>query len=293
VFVGLVLAITNAHIHPVNEEIIQQIKERATTWYPMEMEENPLHHMTIDQVKGLLGTIVDFEDNEFPDPLVSNDINGAFDSRTKWPTCVHPIRDQASCGSCWAFGASEALSDRFCIAGGVNTVLSPQDMVSCDSSDMGCNGGYLNKAWSYLTTTGIVTDACMPYSSGKGVTGKCSTSCTGSGTYKKYQCKSGSVVTARSASAIQSNIQASGPMETQFNVYSDFMNYAGGVYQHKSGSLEGGHAIKILGWGTEGGLNYWICANSWGTGWGEKGFFRIAFGECGIDSAVYGCTPKI
>jgi len=80
-------------------------------------------------------------------------------------------------------------------------------------------------------------------------------------------------------------------METSFNVYSDFMNYASGIYKHTSGYLEGGHAVKILGWGVEGGVNYWICANSWGTSWGEKGYFRIAYGECGIDSTVYGCTP--
>ena len=82
-------------------------------------------------------------------------------------------------------------------------------------------------------------------------------------------------------------------METSFTVYSDFMNYKSGIYQHKSGTQEGGHAVKILGWGTESGLNYWICANSWGTSWGESGYFRIAFGECGIDSAAYGCHPVV
>jgi len=82
-------------------------------------------------------------------------------------------------------------------------------------------------------------------------------------------------------------------METSFTVYSDFMNYAGGIYVHKTGFVEGGHAVKILGWGKESGLDYWLCANSWGTSWGEKGFFRIAFGQCGIDSTVYGCAPNL
>lgn len=80
-------------------------------------------------------------------------------------------------------------------------------------------------------------------------------------------------------------------METAFTVYSDFMNYQSGVYHHVSGSVEGGHAVKILGWGTESGMDYWLCANSWGTSWGEQGFFRIKQGDCNIDTALYACTP--
>ena len=70
------------------------------------------------------------------------DVPENFLAKDKWPTCVHEIRDQQRCGSCWAFAATEVLSDRFCIAseGAVNVILSPQDMVSCDKADMGCNG---------------------------------------------------------------------------------------------------------------------------------------------------------
>jgi cathepsin B len=65
-------------------------------------------------------------------------------------------------------------------------------------------------------------------------------------------------------------------METGFEVYHDFFSYKTGVYHHVTGDLEGGHAVKILGWGTaDDGTNYWICANSWGSNWGEDGFFRI------------------
>jgi len=55
------------------------------------------------------------------------------------------------------------------------------------------------------------------------------------------------------------------------------MNYASGVYYHRTGGVMGGHAVKILGWGhdTTSGLDYWLCANSWNTSWGEKGYFKI------------------
>ena len=70
-----------------------------------------------------------------------------------------------------------------------------------------------------------------------------------------------------------------GPIEVAFNVYQDFMNYKSGVYIHKSGSFLGGHAVKAVGWGVEGGNKYWIIANSWGTGWGEQGFIKFGINQ--------------
>ena len=64
-------------------------------------------------------------------------------------------------------------------------------------------------------------------------------------------------------------------METRFYVYSDFMSYKDGIYKYTYGIREGGHAIKVIGWGKEGDIEYWICANSWGTKWGIDGFFKI------------------
>ena len=71
------------------------------------------------------------------------------------------------------------------------------------------------------------------------------------------------------------------------------MNYKSGIYSKgKNAELLGGHAVKIVGWGKEGDTEYWVVANSWGEEWGEKGYFRIAFGECGIENVISG-TPKI
>lgn len=229
---------------------------------------------------------------------VLRDVPASFDARTQWPGCVHPIRDQAQCGSCWAFGASEALSDRFCIQtnGTVNVVLSPQDLVSCDSSNSGCNGGVLRTAWSYLVNTGIVSDACMPYTSADGTVAPCPSTCKDGSAMKRYKAKNSyhvgsDILFWKRVEDIQNEIMTNGPVETGFDVYQDFMNYKSGVYKHVSGSLLGGHAVKIVGWGHDDSVNedYWIVANSWGTGWGEQGFFRILRGkdECNFEADVY------
>jgi len=101
----------------------------------------------------------------------------------------------------------------------------------------------------------------------------------------------GNTVTAHGEAGIQQAIMAGGPMEVAFTVYEDFENYAEGIYEHKTGGQVGGHAVKVVGWGVEGGVKYWKIANSWNPYWGEKGYFRIKFGEGGIDDAAMGSDP--
>jgi len=98
----------------------------------------------------------------------------------------------------------------------------------------------------------------------------------------------GAVQKASGEEGIQKAIMAGGPVETAFTVYSDFANYVSGIYHHVSGGVEGGHAVRIVGWGVENGNKYWKVANSWNPYWGEKGYFRIKRGnsECGIEDGV-------
>lgn len=100
---------------------------------------------------------------------------------------------------------------------------------------------------------------------------------------------SGQVQSASGEQGIQKAIMEGGPVETAFTVYTDFANYVSGVYHHVSGGVEGGHAVRIVGWGTDpSGGDYWKVANSWNPYWGENGYFRIKRGnsECGIEDGV-------
>lgn len=103
----------------------------------------------------------------------------------------------------------------------------------------------------------------------------------------------GTVVTASGEEGIQKAIMAGGPMEVAFSVYSDFENYASGIYHHVTGGQVGGHAVKVVGWGVENGNKYWKIANSWNPHWGEKGYFRIKRGdnEGGIENQAVASSP--
>lgn len=276
--------------HPVSHTIVESIKQFGK-WTPMEPHENPFYSKSVEDIKSMFGTYFDYADISTHD---TEDYYGAlpenFDSREAFPGCVHAIRDQAQCGSCWAFGSSEVLSDRFCIAG-TDVVLSPQYQVSCDSSNLGCNGGNLGKAWNFLSKTGTVKDSACPYVSGKdGKVPACDSSLD---TETHYKVKKNSVVHPLFQNKIKKEIQTHGPMETGFVVYADFMSYKSGVYEHVTGDALGGHAIKVVGWGKEDGKDYWLCANSWGTKFGIDGFFKIKIGDCGINMMFYAGTPDV
>jgi hypothetical protein len=81
-----------------------------------------------------------------------------------------------------------------------------------------------------------------------------------------------------------------GPLYVAFTVYADFETYRSGVYKHTTGGFLGGHAVEMLGWGTEDGEDYWLIKNSWNEEWGDGGLFKIARGvnECGIEDSVSG-----
>ncbi|KRY42887.1 Cathepsin B [Trichinella spiralis] len=94
---------------------------------------------------------------------------------------------------------------------------------------------------------------------------------------------------------IMNEIYTHGPVVAGFIVYEDFTYYISGIYQQTTYVAMGGHAIRIIGWGEENGIPYWLIANSWNTTFGEKGFFRIRRGtnECRIESEVYTGIPKL
>lgn len=284
--------------------------------------------MDLETIKGLMGTLETPEHLKLPvkDIEPANDIPDEFLSSKAWPNCesIQEVRDQSTCGSCWAFGAVETISDRICIASGqkLQVRISAEDMLSCCgiSCGQGCNGGYPSGAMNHWKKTGIVTgwlyntsNWCYPYefapcdhhTTGKygpcgasKPTPKCVAKCVDgySGEYSTDKWTAESVYSVPSQVAkIQTEIMTHGPIEVAFTVYNDFLTYKSGVYHHTTGSALGGHAVKMVGWGVEDGTPYWLIANSWNEGWGDKGFFKIRRGnnECGIEGQGVAGIPKL
>ena len=272
----------------VHRELIDAINADATSTFVAGENEFFKGKTTLEEAKRLMGTVMTLNDTFLSsqpkktfDHIRDSDIPTSFDARSHWPGFIQEIRNQQQCGSCWAFGAVEALGDRFAIAsnGSVNVVLSPEDLVSCDEWELGCNGGLLNIAWSYLTNHGAVSDECFPYSAGNGRVPPCTIKdgkCELGVEFRKYKTKN--YYHIEGVRNIQKAILTGGPVEAAFIVHQSFMSYKSGVYQKPMWEDMwplGGHAVKILGWGVQDGQDYWLVANSWGPYWGLDGYFLI------------------
>jgi len=309
----------------IRSSMIEEINNMKTTWkasIPLRFQNS-----TIADVKRQLGTIMPGEENYFlPQEktefkIKDSDIPTSFDVREAWPQCASitgRVRDQSNCGSCWAFGSTEAFNDRYCIkTGDATPVLSALDTLACCSGascgfSLGCNGGQPSGAWNYFVKHGVPTggdwadvgtgSTCKPYTMQscahhvdpvpEGMvsctevesykTPKCTSSCAESAYGKSY---SNDLYTASSSYSVkgvtnmQKELMEQGTLSVALSVYEDFEAYTSGIYQHVTGKYLGGHAIKMIGWGEENGVPYWTCVNSWNDSWGEKGTFRILRGN--------------
>ncbi|XP_035206656.1 dipeptidyl peptidase 1-like isoform X3 [Stegodyphus dumicola] len=212
---------------------------------------------------------------------------------------VSPIRNQANCGSCYAFASMGMLESRLRIATNnkVQVVFSPQEIVSCSEYSQGCEGGFPYLiAGKYAQDFGVVPDQCDPYTGedDKCVEKKCKRFYVAD--YKYV----GGFYGGCNEGLMKLELVSHGPIAVSFEVYPDFVQYSGGVYHHTSLRLGfnpfmiTNHVVVVVGYGTDDktGEKYWIVKNSWGESWGEEGFFRIRRGtnECNIESIAVAAT---
>ena len=291
----------------VERDMIDRINTKQSLW---KAKANPISRLSPEEARALSGTQRNTDGSlDLPRMTYGGRMKFAaeesFDSREVWRDCpsTKEIRDQRSCGSCWAFAVAEAISDRECIINGATPSRSAEDILSCSKGlILSCgnckNGGRPSCAWKWYVSTGVVSEECVPYTAGvndSDTTPKCASSCTGNAdiAYDSDKIKGKSSYSLKGESDIMEDVATNGPISVLFDMYEDFYSYSSGIYNHTEGSKVGGHVVKLIGWGVENGVKYWTIANSWGPSWGENGFFRMIRGEdhCGIESQGYAGTP--
>lgn len=209
----------------------------------------------------------------------------SFDAREKWSGLIGPVLNQGQCGSCYIFASTECLMDRLMIAlnkpvfGSVS--LSQQFVVDCFSDqgqNPGCSGGVIQDAVSWISSNPVPQGSPAYTGVQKG--------CPGAAGMPKWYGNGPYAVTAGGSAAdqkadIQREIMINGPVAAGIIVYNDFQTWwnsatasAGGVYKPTNTSqsnVDGGHAVKVIGWGLSGNDPYWLIQNSWGTTGGING----------------------
>merc|ERR1719204_1939935 len=181
---------------------------------------------------------------------------------------VTPVKNQGGCGSCWAFSTTGAIEGRYFIAKGTLNSLSEQDLVDCSKENSGCNGGLMDYAFEFAEGNGgLCSESDYPYLG-----------------YRQWRCKD-SQCAKEDAITGYSDVRATtaaleaacdqGPVSIAIEAdQSSFQQYSGGVLTAACGnSLD--HGVLLVGYGTDGGNDYWKVKNSWGETWGEEGYIRL------------------
>jgi len=205
----------------------------------------------------------------------------AIDWRAKGK--VSAVKDQGRCGSCWAFSATEEIESMWAMKGHAVPELSPQQIVSCDTSVGGCNGGGTKSAYEYVESAGgIESESSYPYVSGQ-------TKETGTCDFKSSRVFPGLKVTGynvvgqhdEETMAVQMN--SVGPLSVCVDA-SSWGSYKGGVLTSCGTQID--HCVQAVGYNKTASPPYWIVRNSWGTRWGENGYILLAMGKnvCGLSN---------
>lgn len=195
---------------------------------------------------------------------------------------VTDVKDQGHCGSCWSFSATGSMEGAWAIKTGKLVSFSEQQLIDCSSlyGNSGCNGGLMESAFEYAIDKGMCSESDLPYEA----LGKLCSNCN-----KIAHFNSCVSVTSNNQLHLKEAVSR-GPVSVAIEADTlVFQFYKSGIIDDVKCGTNLDHGVLIVGYGSENGKDYWIVKNSWGPGWGDKGFVKIArtnnindIGICGI-----------
>ncbi|KAF7995500.1 hypothetical protein HCN44_006607 [Aphidius gifuensis] len=220
-----------------------------------------------------------------------------FDPRSDKTRNVSPIKDQGACGTSWAVSVADVISDRLSLEIGDKKNVSAQQFIDCVDQEKQCAPGNPADAWNYSKENKLISEEFYPSTGIKGKCQKFDIKC------EDEKCHLNKLYTVNAVVHffnnyidIMNEVYRMGPVQATMRVYEDFFFYGSGIYKcpeikNKRQKPVGYHSVRIIGWSeTDDKEQYWIAANSWGTSWGENGYFKIAKGinACAIEYYVVG-----
>jgi len=194
---------------------------------------------------------------------------------------VTGVKDQGTCGCCWAFSTAAIIEGAYAIKYGQAIQFSEQQLLSCDSSNNGCNGGNMINGLGYIQNAGgIARSSAISYVGSR-------QQCTFTSSLAVARV-SGSKQINGDAASIKQALVNYGPLGAAVDS-TNLQFYSNGIYTC-SGNVNVNHAITIIGYGADSQGTYWIIKNSWGTNWGMNGYFYLREGQCGINTYIVAGT---
>ena len=248
----------------------------------------------IAEVKCLTGCVKNYASNDklttircVKDCLVDNVLlstGSALPSSVNWVEAggVTPVKDQGQCGSCWSFSTTGSLEGACYTTYGTLPSFSEQQLVDCDNrknggKDMGCNGGLMDSAFSWIEkNNGLCTEEDYPYTSGTTKTaGTCQTTCA--------NVDNSEVITFTdvppSSDSDMMNALVKQPVSIAIQAdQKDFQLYKSGVFTGACGT-QLDHGVLTVGYGTLDGADYYLVKNSWASTWGDNGYIMLGRGD--------------
>lgn len=252
-----------------------------------------VHNLTDEEKRARLGCIVDpAVVRAAMAPRVGAPVAGfapEVDWRNRNGNHVPAVEDQGFCGSCVSFCSCALVSSMSSIEHGQLIDLSEADLHFCSSHGPSCAGWSADAALGVLKNRGVIEESAFPYMSAFASPPQIDPEthlwlphCNAVPNHDAIAVKINNSGTIGNIVDRKNYLTNTGPCSSVLHVFNDFYSYSSGVYHHVSGPDMGLHCVEVIGYSEA--EQCWICKNSWGAGWGMNGFFKIAYGEAGIDT---------